>query len=68
MTVGELRRCLAGFRDDTEVQFAGGLEFYRVADRGGFVPFEFEQTFYRDEGGRMGVDPDDGAPKPDRGE
>jgi hypothetical protein len=67
MTVGELRQCLDRFRDDTEVQFAGGLEFYRVADRGGFVLFEFQQAFSRDAAGRMRVDPDDGTPSPDRG-
>ena len=30
MTVGDLKRELRGFADDTKLNFAGGLTFYRV--------------------------------------
>lgn len=46
LTVGEFRRWLEGFSDDTEVTFAGGLTFYRLkrsADKSIFLEFnEFE--------------------------
>jgi hypothetical protein len=33
-TVGDMRRALAGLEDGDELHFAGGLEFYRVKQRG----------------------------------
>lgn len=34
LTVGDLRRHLAAYDDDFEIQFDGGLTFYRVKTRG----------------------------------
>jgi len=34
MTVGELKRRLAGLSDDTKISFSGGLEFYRFKNWG----------------------------------
>ena len=33
-TVGKLRRAIAYLDDDAELEFAGGLSFYRVKQRG----------------------------------
>lgn len=34
LTVGELKRMLAVFRDDDEIAFSGGLTFHRLKMRG----------------------------------
>lgn len=47
LTVGDLRRHLAGFDDDTVIDFAGGLTFYRVkrwGDDRAFIEFNEAQA------------------------
>lgn len=33
-TVGDFKRYLAGYSDDLELEFSGGLNFYRIKQRG----------------------------------
>ncbi|WP_421173899.1 hypothetical protein [Aeromonas enteropelogenes] len=48
ITVGELKRQLALWSDDTEVSFSG-LDFYRLKGRGEkLVQIEFNQMVYKD--------------------
>ena len=60
ITVGDLRRQLAVFDDDTEVFFGGGedaLEFYRMKLRGkNLLQFEFNQQVYRTDSGELVVE------------
>jgi hypothetical protein len=55
ITVGDLKRMLNSYPDDRDLSF-GGLEFYRLKDRGGYVQVEFSETVYRDDQGRMVVE------------
>lgn len=44
LTVGDLRRQLAAFDDDTKLTFGGGLTFYRLKMRGeNLVNLEFNE-------------------------
>ena len=55
ITVGELVKHLAAFPDDWTLDF-GGLEFYRVKQRGtSHAQVEFNQPVYRDAEGRVVV-------------
>ncbi|HRQ71786.1 MAG TPA: hypothetical protein PLU35_02030 [Phycisphaerales bacterium] len=57
ITVSQLRKELENWPDDFEVQFAGGLEFYRFKVRGErLVQIEFNQSVYKDRNGRWHVD------------
>ena len=50
LTVGDLRRLLSDWPDHMELQFsAGGLDFYRLKDRGANVlQVEFNETISKD--------------------
>ena len=52
ITVGTLKMLLSGFHDDDELYF-GGLEFYRLKDRGAFVQVEFSETLERNKEGQV---------------
>ncbi len=52
ITVKELREELAKYPDNHEV-FFGGLDFYRLKDRGTLVQIEFNQTVYKDNSGKV---------------
>ena len=52
ITVGALKRQLELFEDGKELYF-GGLEFYRLKDRGDVVQVEFTETVYRDDNGNV---------------
>ncbi|WP_298159812.1 hypothetical protein [Brevundimonas sp.] len=44
ITVGDLKRQLAGWPDDTELEFQGGMTFYRLKTRGkNMVQLEFNE-------------------------
>ena len=48
ITVGELKKMLTLYSDDTEISFSG-LDFYRLKTRGEkLVQFEFSQQVYKD--------------------
>jgi len=49
ITVRELREQLALFDPDLPIYF-GGLDFYRLKDRGGMLQIEFNQNVYKDNG------------------
>ena len=52
ITVGDLKRQLAGLPDDTELRFQGGMTFYRLKGRGkNMVQLEFNepQAYLTDE-------------------
>lgn len=56
ITVGELRRALSLYEDDTELSF-GGLEFYRVKSRGeNLAQIEFNQPVYLNSDGQVVVE------------
>jgi len=50
ITVKELIEQLQKEDPDLEIYF-GGLDFYRLKDRGGFLQIEFNQSVYKDEDG-----------------
>lgn len=52
VTVGELIDQLSGFGREREL-YMGGLEFYRLKDRGDVVQLEFNQQVYRDRNGKL---------------
>jgi hypothetical protein len=52
ITVGELIDRLSAFGRDREL-YMGGLEFYRLKDRGDVVQLEFNQQVYRDRNGKL---------------
>jgi hypothetical protein len=52
ITVGDLIKQLSPCDADLPVYF-GGLDFYRVKDRGGLIQIEFNQTVYKDDTGRV---------------
>lgn len=54
ITVKELIEQLQ--KEDPELPiFFGGLDFYRLKDRGGFLQIEFNQSVYLDEDGLVVV-------------
>jgi hypothetical protein len=56
MTVGELRRQLSGYPDDTPITFGClSLKMYRLKWRGDILQIEFDQTVYDDEQGNVYV-------------
>lgn len=56
ITVGDLKRMLSAFPDDTELSFCG-LDFYRLKWRGPtLVQVEFNQTVYKDKHGRVCIE------------
>lgn len=55
ITVKELIEMLQKEEPTREVYF-GGLEFYRLKDRGAVVQFEFNQTVYKGDDGRVIVE------------
>jgi hypothetical protein len=55
ITVGELIEHLKKEHPDLPLDF-GGLEFYRLKDRGAHVQFEFSQTVYQDKDGCVVVE------------
>jgi hypothetical protein len=55
ITVGELIDRLKREHPDLPLDF-GGLNFYRLKDRGAHVQFEFSQTVYRDKEGYVVVE------------
>ncbi|WP_264564821.1 hypothetical protein [Flavobacterium sp. N3904] len=55
ITVKELIEQLKVENQDLEVDF-GGLDFYRLKDRGGFLHIEFSQTVYLDDEGFVVVE------------
>lgn len=64
MNVGDLKEQLNGFNDDVEIHF-GGLDFYRLKTRGEkLVHFEFNQTVYKDDTGKLVLE-DHGKEKKD---
>ncbi len=52
ITVKELIELLKVEDQDKEI-FFGGLDFYRLKDRGDYIQFEFNQTIYQDEKGNV---------------
>ncbi|MFW0714432.1 hypothetical protein [Pedobacter sp. N23S346] len=54
ITVGELIEQLKKEDQELEVSF-GGLDFYRLKDRGGCLQFEFNQFVYKDDDGLVVV-------------
>jgi len=48
--VKELIEQLQKEDQELEVSF-GGLDFYRLKDRGGYLQFEFNQSVYKDDDG-----------------
>ena len=55
VTVKELIEQLKVENQDLEIDF-GGLDFYRLKDRGGFLHVEFSQTVYLNEEGGVVVE------------
>jgi len=55
ITVKELRDQLKLYDDNLEL-FFGGLDFYRLKDRGGCVQVEFDQTVYLNDQGLVVVE------------
>ena len=55
ITVKELRDQLKLYDDNMEL-FFGGLDFYRLKDRGGCVQVEFDQTVYLNDQGLVVVE------------
>jgi|BarGraIncu00222A_1022003.scaffolds.fasta_scaffold27569_2 tRNA A37 threonylcarbamoyladenosine biosynthesis protein TsaE len=55
ITVKELRDQLKMYDDNLEL-FFGGLDFYRLKDRGGCVQVEFDQTVYLNDQGLVVVE------------
>ena len=49
ITVKRLREQLKNYPDDMELYF-GGLEFYRLVEKGDKVIVEFNQSVYEDKG------------------
>lgn len=48
LTVGEFKKMLSYYDDDTEITF-NGLDFYRLKTRGdNLVQVEFNQSVYKD--------------------
>lgn len=54
ITVKDLREQLEKYDDDLPLYF-GGLDFYRLKDRGAHVQVEFNQTVSADENGKVVV-------------
>jgi len=54
VTVGQLKKYLEAFNQDSPL-FFGGLDFYRLKDRGGVVQIEFNQTVFKDDDGKIQV-------------
>jgi hypothetical protein len=52
ITVKELRDQLQNYDDNLELYF-GGLDFYRLKDRGAYVQVEFNQTVYKKDDGKV---------------
>lgn len=52
ITVKDLREQLLNYDGDLPLDF-GGLEFYRLKDRGGSVQIEFSQTVYKNDEGKV---------------
>ncbi len=52
ITVGELIEQLL-LEDKELTVYFGGLDFYRLKDRGGVLQIEFNQTVYKDENGKV---------------
>ena len=55
MTVKKLIEMLQIEDPDLKVGFSG-LDFYRLKDRGGSLEFEFNQTVYKDDTGKVIVE------------
>jgi Mor family transcriptional regulator len=56
ITVGELKKHLESFSDDTVIYF-GGLDFYRTKPRGDkLVQIEFNQQVYKTEDGKVVIE------------
>lgn len=55
ITVGKLIELLEKEDKDLEVNF-GGLDFYRLKDRGGCLRIEFNQSVYLNQEGRVVVE------------
>lgn len=55
ITVNELIEKLKLFQGDKNVHF-GGLNFYRIKDRGSEVQIEFDENVYVDMNGKIIVD------------
>jgi hypothetical protein len=55
ITVKEMRDQLKLYDDNMEL-FFGGLDFYRLKDRGGCVQVEFAQTVYLNDQGLVVVE------------
>ena len=59
MTIGELKKQLEGWPDDDEITFSGGLDFYRLKQRGPrLVNMEFNQLVYKTKEGKWVVQDD----------
>ncbi len=54
-TVKQLIEDLRNYPDDMEVYF-GGLDLYRLVEKGNKVLFEFNQSVYKDKDGRVIVE------------
>lgn len=54
ITVNTLIEHLKSYPGDKELYF-GGLEFYRLKDRGDVVQVEFSETVYQDDAGRIKI-------------
>lgn len=53
ITVGELKKQLNLYSNDTEISFSG-LDFYRLRKRGdNLVQVEFNQLIYKDNAGKI---------------
>ena len=50
ITIAALIKMLNAYPDKSELYF-GGLEFYRLKDRGAYVQVEFSQSVYQDDQG-----------------
>lgn len=55
ITVEQLIESLKLYNPDLPVSF-GGLDFYRLKDRGGHLQVEFNQSVYLDEDGKVIVE------------
>ena len=55
ITVGELIEQLKLYDPELPVDF-GGLDFYRLKNRGGALQIEFSQTVYKDDDGKVIVE------------
>ena len=55
ITVEELIDYLKNEDQDKVIDF-GGLDFYRLKDRGDCIQFEFNQTIYQDKEGNVVVE------------